>query len=56
VVTVLRDRNGDAAGAAAELEDRPARAARETAEPLDVGSALERRGIQVVKGRQARGL
>ena len=56
MVTVLRDRNGDPTGPAAELEDRPAGATREAAEPLDVGPALERRKFQVVERRQARGL
>ncbi|HYU81587.1 MAG TPA: hypothetical protein VFA31_02495 [Candidatus Polarisedimenticolia bacterium] len=53
---VLRDRDGDPARAAAELEDRPAGATRKAAEPLDVWPALERGVIEVVQRREARGL
>src|SRR5437762_1641103 len=56
VMTILFDRHRDPAGPAAELEDRPTRSAREAAEPLDVRSSLERRGIEVVERREARGL
>jgi hypothetical protein len=52
-MAVLRDRNGDTAGPAAKLEDRPARATREAAEPLDVRPSLERRVIEVVERREA---
>jgi hypothetical protein len=55
-MAVLRDRNGDTAGPAAKLEDRPARATREATEPLDVGPSLERRVIEVVERREARRL
>jgi hypothetical protein len=49
MVTVLRDRNGDPAGPAAEVEDRAAGAPREAAEPLDVRPALERRSVEVIE-------
>ena len=55
-MAILCDRNGDPAGAAAQLEDRAARATREAAEPLDVRSSFERRVIEVVERREARGL
>lgn len=54
-MAVLRDRNGDPAGAAPKLEDRPAGATREAAEPLDVRPTLERRVIEVVQRREALG-
>src|SRR5439155_8174948 len=53
VVALLRDRHRDTAGAAAELEDRASRPARESAEPLDVGPALERGDPEIVESREA---
>jgi hypothetical protein len=53
-MAVLSDRDRDPARAAAELEDRPAGAASETAEPLDVGPSFKRRAIEVVERREAR--
>jgi len=53
VVALLRDRHRDTAGAAAELEDRAPRPARESAEPLDVGAALERGDPEIVESREA---
>src|SRR5439155_20434480 len=53
VVALLRDRHRDTAGAAAELEDRASRPARESAEPLDVGAALERGDSETVESLEA---
>jgi hypothetical protein len=55
-MTLLSDRHGDPAGPTAKLKDRPAGAPREAAEPLDVGSSLERGVIEVVQRGQAGGL
>jgi hypothetical protein len=55
-MAVLSDRNRDPARPAAELEDRAAGPAREATEPLDVWSSFEWRGVEVVEGREARGL
>jgi hypothetical protein len=55
-MAVLSDRNRDPAGPAAELEDRAAGPAREAAEPLDVRSSFEWRGVEVIERREARRL
>src|SRR5206468_9612088 len=55
-MAVLSDRNRDPAGPAAELEDRPAGATCQAAEPLDVRSSFEWRGVEVVERREAGGL
>ena len=55
-MSVLSDRDRDPSGTASELEDRPTRPAREAAEPLDVGAALERGVVEVVERGEARGL
>jgi hypothetical protein len=55
-MAVLSDRDGDPTRTAAELEDRAAGAAREAGEPLDIRTALERRGVEVVERREAFGL
>ena len=47
---VLRERDGDAAGSHAELEERTAGHARETAEPVDRGVARGR--VEVVERRE----
>src|SRR5207253_3820283 len=49
VMAFLSDWHRDPAGPTAELEDRPAGAPRESAEPLDVGPTLERRDREVVQ-------
>src|SRR5207237_10718870 len=56
VMAVLRARHRDAAGAAAELQDRPARTACETGEPLHVRAGFDRPGGEVVQGGEARSL
>jgi hypothetical protein len=55
-MTVLRQRHGDPAGPAAELEDRPAGPARESTEPFDIVGALERPVVEVVQRGEPRGL
>ena len=55
-MALLRDRYRNSAGAAAELENRSTRPTGKTTEPFDVGSAFERRVVEVVQGREARGL
>src|SRR5207253_9125960 len=54
LVPVLGDRHRDPSRTATELEDRPAGAAREAAEPLDVGADLGWRGREVVERRESR--
>jgi hypothetical protein len=54
-MAVLSDRDRDPTRTAAELEDRAAGAARQTAEPLDVRPSFDRRDVEVVQRREARG-